>query len=155
MKPSEQPMRRTFWPTIPVALVSATLLVACAGSAGASPSEPPVSGVPASADDLPGSAPPVGDVPTAMLERVITDAASGAGVDQSDVEVVAAEAVTWPDGALGCPQPDQMYTQALVPGYQVILEIDGEELHFHASESGEFVFCADPQPPADDGAADR
>jgi hypothetical protein len=90
-----------------------------------------------------------------MLERVIADAASGAGVDPSEVEVVAAEAVTWPDGSLGCPQPDQMYTQALVPGYRVIVEIDGEELHFHASESGEFAFCANPQPPVDDGRVDR
>jgi hypothetical protein len=90
-----------------------------------------------------------------MLERVIADAASGAGVDPSEVEVVAAEAVTWPDGSLGCPQPDQMYTQALVPGYRVILEIDGEELHFHASESGEFALCADPQPPVHDGRVDR
>jgi hypothetical protein len=90
-----------------------------------------------------------------MLERVIADAASGAGVAQADVEVVAAEAVTWPDGALGCPQPDQMYTQALVPGYRVILEIEGDVLHFHASESGEFASCADPQAPVDDGTVDR
>ena len=148
-------MRRTFWTPILVALVSATLLVACAAPDGASQSEPAVSGVPSSADSMPGSSTVIGDVPTAMLERVIADAASGAGVDQSEVEVVAAEAVTWPDGALGCPQPDQMYTQALVPGYRVILEIDGDELHFHASESGEFAFCADPQPPVDGGAADR
>ena len=147
-------MRRTHWTPILVVLLFATLLVACAASDGASPSEPAVSGVPASADVLPGSS-PEGDVPTAMLERVIADAATGAGVDPSEVEVVAADAVTWPDGALGCPQPDQMYTQALVPGYRVILEIDGEELHFHASEAGEFAFCADPQPPVDDGAADR
>ena len=144
-----------FWTPILVGLVSATLLVACAASDGTSPSEPGVSGVPASADRMPRSSSVIGDVPTAMLERVIADAASGAGVDQSDVEVVAAEAVTWPDGALGCPQPDQMYTQALVPGYRVILEIDDEELHFHAAESGEFAFCADPQPPVEDGAVDR
>ena len=144
-----------FWTPILVGLVSATLLVACAASDGTSPSEPGVSGVPASADRMPRSSSVIGDVPTAMLERVIADAASGAGVDQSDVEVVAAEAVTWPDGALGCPQPDQMYTQALVPGYRVILEIDGDELHFHAAESSEFAFCADPQPPVEDGAVDR
>ena len=148
-------MRRTHWNPILVVLVSATLLAACAASDGASPSEPAESGVPASADVLPGSSPVVGDVPTAMLERAIADAATAAGVDPSEVEVVAAEAVTWPDGALGCPQPDQMYTQALVPGYRVILAIDGDELNFHASESGEFAFCADPQPPVDDGAVDR
>ena len=96
-----------------------------------------------------------GDVPTAMLERVIAEAASGAGVDPSAVRVVSAEAVTWSDGSLGCPEPGMMYTQALVPGYRVVLEIDGEELHFHTSESGDFTFCEDPQPPVDDGSVDR
>jgi hypothetical protein len=90
-----------------------------------------------------------------MLEQVIADAASGAGVDPSAVEVISAEAVTWPDGSLGCPQPDQMYTQALVSGYRVILDVDGEEMSFHASEDGDFTFCADPQDPVDDGTVDR
>ena len=74
-----------------------------------------------------------------MLEQVIADAASGAGVDPSAVEVISAEAVTWPDGSLGCPQPGQAYTQALVPGYRVILDVDGEEMAFHASEDGDFT----------------
>ena len=98
---------------------------------------------------------PSGDVPAAMLEQVIADAASGAGVDPSAVEVISAEAVTWPDGSLGCPLPDQMYTQALVPGYRVILDVDGEEMSFHASEDGDFTYCADPQEPVDDGTVDR
>jgi hypothetical protein len=98
---------------------------------------------------------PSGDVPAEMLEQVVADAASGAGVDPSAVRVVSAEAVTWSDGSLGCPEPGMMYTQALVPGYRVVVEIDGEELHFHASQSGDFAFCEDPQPPADDGTIDR
>lgn len=97
---------------------------------------------------------PQGEVPAAMLEQVIADAASGAGVDLAAVEVISAEAVTWSDGALGCPLPDQMYTQALVPGYRVILDVDGEEMSFHAAEDGEFAYCADPQPPAE-GGTDR
>lgn len=98
---------------------------------------------------------PAGEVPAALLGRVIADAASGAGVDPSAVEVISAEAVTWSDGALGCPLPDQMYTQALVPGYRVVLDVDGEEMSFHAAEDGEFAFCADPQPPAEGGTVDR
>jgi hypothetical protein len=90
-----------------------------------------------------------------MIEQVIAEAASGAGVDPSAVRVVTAEAVTWSDGSLGCPEPGMMYTQALVPGYRVVVEVDGEERHFHASQSGDFAFCEDPQPPADDGTIDR
>ena len=81
-----------------------------------------------------------------MVAAVVEDAASGAGIDPSRVEVVTAEAVTWTDGSLGCPEPGMFYTQALVPGYRVVVEIDGERLAFHGDASGEFRFCEDPQP---------
>ena len=87
-------------------------------------------------------------IPSDLLDRVIADAASGSGVDPSDVDVVTAEAVTWSDGSLGCPEPGMMYTQALVPGYRVVLEIDGEQLHFHSGSSGEFSLCENPLPGA-------
>jgi hypothetical protein len=90
----------------------------------------------------------LGGIPEDMLSAVVEDAASGAGVDPSDVQVITAEAVTWSDGSLGCPEPGMSYTQALVPGYRVVLEIDGEELSFHSDASGEFRFCEDPVPAA-------
>lgn len=89
-----------------------------------------------------------GAIPTELLDPLIADAASEAGVDASEVDVVTAEAVTWSDGSLGCPEPGMMYTQALVPGYRVVLEIDGEQLHFHRGSSGEFRYCEDPLPGA-------
>jgi hypothetical protein len=131
-------------------LSSLALLAACAAPA----SEPGDSAASAAASIGDGGMVP-GEVPEAMLEQLIADAASGAGVDPSAVGLVSAEAVTWSDGSLGCPQPDQMYTQALVPGYRVVVEIDGEELSFHAGADGAFTFCADPQPPIDDGTVDR
>lgn len=127
--------------------------VVAVASACAAPGSSGASGPPGS-DEADASL-PAGEVPEALLGRVIADAASGAGVDPSAVEVISAEAVTWSDGALGCPLPDQMYTQALVPGYRVVLDVDGEEMSFHAAEDGEFAFCADPQPPAEGGTVDR
>ena len=136
------------------------LVSACAGTGSSESGGAPASVDPGASADAPTSGVaipslPSGDVPIAMLERVVADAASGAGVDASDVRVVTAEAVNWSDGSLGCPEPGMAYTQALVPGFRVVVDIDGEELHFHASESGEFAFCEDPQPPADDGTTDR
>lgn len=131
-------------------LVLAAVVAIAAGCAA--PGSSGSSEAPASDAAIPSV--PTGDVPAAMLEQVIADAASGAGVDLAAVEVISAEAVTWSDGALGCPLPDQMYTQALVPGYRVILDVDGEEMSFHAAEGGEFAYCADPQPPAE-GGTDR
>jgi hypothetical protein len=137
-----------------VAVATLTFLIVGCARTGSSSSAEPGASAPAEGD---GSGPTMAssDVPAAMLEQVIADAASGAGVDPSGVEVISAEAVTWPDGSLGCPQPGQVYTQALVPGYRVILDVDGEDMSFHASEDGNFTFCADPQEPVDDGTTDR
>jgi SAM-dependent methyltransferase len=47
--------------------------------------------------------------------RVLSDlGTAGVAMDADAVTVVTVERVTWPDGSLGCPDPDQMYTMALV-----------------------------------------
>lgn len=149
MRSSDATMTSKIRLSFTVALAAlVTIAVGCAAPGSSGSSAPPES-------DGPGPTIPAGDVPAAMLEQVVADAASGAGVDPSAVEVISAEAVTWSDGSLGCPLPDQMYTQALVPGYRVILDVDGEEMSFHAAEGGEFAYCADPQPPAEGGTVDR
>ncbi len=136
--------------------VACACLSACAASGGAdrSPPAPATSSSPvASARGqgapslVPGPSLAAGDVPEAMVRDVIDQAASGAGVNPADVTLVSAEAVTWSDGSLGCPEEGKGYTQALVDGYRVIVEVGDDRLHFHAARDGEFRFCADPQPP--------
>ena len=55
--------------------------------------------------------------------------------------MLSAEAVTWSDGSLGCPQPGMMYTQALVPGYRVRIQAGGQVLDYHAGRSGQPALC--------------
>jgi len=38
------------------------------------------------------------------------------------ITLVRTDAITWNDGSCGCPKPGTMYTQVLVPCYQVVLE---------------------------------
>lgn len=92
---------------------------------------------------------PTSDVPEDMLMAVIQEAAEQTGISPGDVIVVSADAVTWSDGSLGCPEEGMGYTQALVPGYRVVLDAAGEDLHFHAGQGGDFRYCAEPQPPAE------
>lgn len=131
-------------------LLAIPLLVACAAAPGASPRSertipspepiPSQAAVPSGGSD---------GLPAGMLDGVIALAEEETGVDRSEIEVVLAEAVTWSDGSIGCPEEGMMYTQALVPGYRVILDIAGDELAFHAPESGEFFPCANPIAPAE------
>ena len=83
-------------------------------------------------------------LPAAIIEPIVADAATRLGVDPSMVKVVAAEARTYGDGSLGCPQPGEMYTQALVDGYQVIVEVNGTRLDYRGSGPGRFRICENP-----------
>lgn len=62
-------------------------------------------------------------VPPARWDAIVADLAAR-GVTGTP-ELVSATAVTWNNGALGCPSPGAVYTQALVDGMQVIVTVDG------------------------------
>lgn len=124
----------------------AAVVCGCAPSPGNSgpidaPSDP---------QETPTSMASIGEVPGDLLDAITSEAAERAGVEADEVAIITAEAVTWSDGSLGCPEPGMMYTQALVPGYRVVVEAAGEEMYFHASERGYFQFCENPKPPLDD-----
>ena len=133
------------------------LLAACAAPGGdaSSPSPSPTDDATSSPSASPDDDTDVDmpDAPAEIPDRIwagILDELADLEDSDDAPTVVTAEAVTWSDGSIGCPQPDMAYTQALVPGYRVVIDLGGEELHFHASESGTVVLCDDPQPPADD-----
>lgn len=54
---------------------------------------------------------------------------------------VRTESVTWRDGALGCPSSDRMYTQALVPGWRIVVTDGSRSATYHASRSGRWLLC--------------
>jgi hypothetical protein len=85
------------------------------------------------------------DLPVAvqsMLPALREDAARRGVSGAAQVQVVSVEEVTWADGALGCAQPGQVYTMALVPGWRIVLAgPQGAPQHYHASRRGAWVWC--------------
>jgi hypothetical protein len=66
-------------------------------------------------------------------------------VDPTEVVVLTAEAVTFPNGGLGCPEPGMMYTDVLTPGYRVVVEAGGREYDYRAgARGGEIRWCENP-----------
>jgi hypothetical protein len=129
-------------------LIVAIVTAACAAGSGGSPeqsgstdasrptrSAPELSTVPPS--DVPG----IGEVPADVLADLVADAAERTATEPEAVEVIQAEAVTWNDGSLGCPEPGMFYTQALVDGYHVILRAGTEELDYRVGAAGGFRLC--------------
>lgn len=103
---------------------------------------------------------PTGPVPEAVLERedvraAVEDYAHRMDVPAEQVEVVGFAEVTWNDGSIGCPQPGMMYTQALVPGYQLILRVGDTTASYHAAKDKDFFYCAHPTPPTGAGSTTR
>lgn len=84
---------------------------------------------------------PSSNVPQAMLDAALDDAAARASVDRSSITVVTATAVIWADGSVGCPEPGVMYTQALVPGYRIVLQAGDRVFNYHAGRGGVPRFC--------------
>lgn len=87
-----------------------------------------------------------GEAPETLLEAILADAAARTGLERSALAVLKDEAVVWSDGSLGCPEPDMMYTQALVEGYHVIVQAGDRQLDYRASSSGFFKLCETPLP---------
>ena len=81
------------------------------------------------------------EAPAALLDKIRAELASEQGVSAGDVKVLSAQAVNWPNGALGCPKPGRMYTQAIVPGYRIELEAGGKRFTYHAATRGGYKRC--------------
>ncbi len=83
------------------------------------------------------------------VEAALADAARRTGRKSSELRVVSAEALVWPDGSLGCAEPGVTYTMAPVPGYRIVIDAGGETLDYRASDGGYLILC----PPGRGGAA--
>lgn len=85
-----------------------------------------------------GRADAAGEVPAALrdmpaVRAALSDFTASLGAGGGPARVVAVSEVTWPDSALGCPQPGEMYTQALVPGYRVRLAAGDATAEYHTN----------------------
>jgi hypothetical protein len=129
-----------------LATAGLVLIIAACSSAGgaatpaASDGRPPVATLPPSASPSAET----GVVPATLLDPVLADAAKRTGAAAAAIQVVQATATTWNDGSLGCPERGVMYTQALVDGYHVIIEANGQKLDYRIPLDGGFRVCKGP-----------
>ena len=86
----------------------------------------------------------------------LKDLATRLNVDPATVSLSGATPVTWRSGALGCPEPEMSYTQALVPGIWIMLRVGNTAYRYHAKPGGEPFFCPDEraEPPIIGAGAD-
>lgn len=85
-----------------------------------------------------------------FIDTLIDDLEQRKGVQRDAIRVIHIEEKTWNDGSLGCPQPGNAYTQALVDGFYIVLQADGNDYPYHTSGTRYFVLCENQKgtPPA-------
>lgn len=129
-----------------VLVVCAAVLAGCGGQGtGAGVGEPSPSASPTASATT--SYPSDGGSSVApelepVVEAAVADLESRPGTGSGRVRVVLARQETFPDGAIGCPEPGKMYTQALVEGYRVVLARGDRAWLYTAGEDGVPRLCA-------------
>jgi hypothetical protein len=58
------------------------------------------------------------------------------GIAADKITVVATEEVEWPDGCLGIRWEGLVCTDAITPGYRIVLDANGRKVEYHSDEDG-------------------
>ena len=82
------------------------------------------------------------DIPAAA-RAAITVLMGQLNLAAGQIGVISVEAVDWPDGCLGVTRIGVLCTQAIVPGFRVVLEANGKQYEFHTNQDGSVVLPVD------------
>ena len=83
------------------------------------------------------------DEPQAAVAVAVETLARELGCAPEAIGVAEVRPITWPNAALGCPEPGRMYVQVLTPGYQIKLTHAGTEYIMHTDRGHHAVHCPD------------
>lgn len=79
-----------------------------------------------------------------LVDMAVKDLAGRLKTQVDQIVVVAFEPIVWPDGALGCPEPDKMYIQVQVEGYRIRLLHNGVTYSYHGGSDRPPFLCEQP-----------
>ena len=85
----------------------------------------------------------------ALVAAARADLAATLAVGEADIGVAIAETIVWPDGSIGCPEPEMAYTQVQVEGFRIVLTNGGSSYTYHGGGSRPDPFlCRNPNFPS-------
>jgi len=79
---------------------------------------------------------------TSAQKAAVSALATTLNLLPEQITVVSTEAVEWPDGCLGVQKIGVMCTQAIVPGYKIVLQAKDALYEFHTNKDGKQVVQA-------------
>ncbi|QQS43731.1 hypothetical protein IPM65_06370 [Candidatus Roizmanbacteria bacterium] len=82
------------------------------------------------------------DEQIAVADRAIGDLLNSVeGLNPSMIAVKSFETREYGSTALDCPQEGQMYAEVITPGYQIVLEAQGEEYDYRLDTNESVIMC--------------
>lgn len=116
--------------SIGLAVTALALLLGCAaGDTGRAPPPPRVS-------------PSVDPQLHAMTLRAKDDLRRRLGLSPNQtIQTISAQIVSWPNGAIGCPQPGRSYTQAIITGSRAEFRHAGASYYYHGRGLQPLALC--------------
>jgi hypothetical protein len=127
----------------PSLITPANTISATQGVAYPAPTQSPGGPYPAPTQ-MPGTT-PTASAFTPAQSAAIQAASEKYGIPADQITIISTEAVTWTNGCLGVVIPGVMCTDALVDGYRIILEANGQQFEFHTNQDGTNVVDAAQQ----------
>lgn len=82
-----------------------------------------------------------------MIDQAKTSLADMLSISIPEIDLIKADAVTWPDSSLGCPQEGMAYAQILTSGYLILLSYAGKNYEYHAGRDQQVFYCKGPTQP--------
>lgn len=76
-----------------------------------------------------------------LIQQTKIDLAERLKIEAAAIEIESFEAVIWPDGSLGCPQPGMAYAQVQREGYRIRLRYQERIYTYHGGEGQAPFLC--------------
>ncbi|MBE9007753.1 hypothetical protein IQ259_22485 [Fortiea sp. LEGE XX443] len=87
-------------------------------------------------------------LPPSVANAILKDLASKAGISTRELQVIDYSQKTWRNGCLELPQPNEFCTQALVPGWRVVVSNGRQKWIYHTNNNGRSLRLASANIPS-------
>ncbi|MBD2529404.1 hypothetical protein H6G97_07395 [Nostoc flagelliforme FACHB-838] len=88
-------------------------------------------------------------LPRPVARAVLRDLARRQGISTRQLQIIDYNQQTWRNGCLELPQPDEFCTQALIPGWRIVVSDGKENWIYHTNNNGRSLRLASAKNPSE------
>ncbi|MEH2113887.1 hypothetical protein [Nostoc sp.] len=88
-------------------------------------------------------------LPRLVANAVLRDLARRQGISTIKLQIIDYNQQTWRNGCLELPQPDEICTQALIPGWQIVVSNGKQNWIYHTNNNGRSLRLASANTPSE------